>query len=439
MLHFRSVAGVAELADAQDSGSCGVKPVEVRFLSPAFSCSDFRFESSHLIYLDNNATTQPDDAVVEAMSKALRENWANPSSTHDFGKAARHAVEEARNEVAELVGGSAREIIFTSGGTESCNLAIAGSLGGSEGRSLIVTTRVEHSAGRECALALAGKDGKPSPATRPEVVWLETVGGVVDLQECERLLHARSGEIAIVSVMWANNETGVIQPVEKIAVLCRRFGVRFHSDATQWIGRMPTCLGASEIDLLTLSAHKFHGPKGVGALFCRRGTTLQPLLVGGGQERERRAGTENVPGIVGLGVAARLARRWLSDASDAVKECAAGRDEFESHVCARLPGAVVLGREHQRIWSTSNIAFTNLQSEAIVVALSAAGVCASAGAACSTGSLDPSPVLLAMGVSPQQAHGAVRFSFSRQTTRDEVTAAVGIIAEVVGRLSRSLP
>ncbi len=439
MLHFRSVAGVAELADAQDSGSCGVKPVEVRFLSPALSCSDFRFESSHLIYLDNNATTKPDEAVVEAMSNALRKNWGNPSSTHDFGRAARHAVEEAREGVAELIGCSGREVIFTSGGTESCNLAIQGSLRGSEGRSLIVTTRAEHSAVRECALALAVKGGGRGNATSPEVIWLETVGGVVDLQECERLLSARSGEIGLVSVMWANNETGVIQPITELAALCKRFGVRFHSDATQWVGRMPTHVGESDIDLLTLSAHKFHGPKGVGALYCRRGTALGQLFVGGGQESDRRAGTENVPGIVGLGVAARLAHKWLADAPGAAKACTEVRDQFEGQVCALLPDAVVLGRDHPRIWSTSNIAFANLQSEAIVVALSSAGVCASAGAACSTGSLDPSPVLLAMGVSPQLAHGAVRFSFSRQTTRDEVTAAVGIVAEVVGRLSRSMP
>ncbi len=361
------------------------------------------------------------------MLKALTENWGNPSSTHDFGRSARHAVEEAREEVAALIGCRGREVIFTSGGTESCNLALNGCLDGSDGRSVIVTTRAEHAAVRECAQRAAN-----------EVIWLPAVGGVVDVQECERVLSARCGEIAILSIMWANNETGVLQPVAEIAELCRRWGVRFHTDATQWVGRMPTRVDEVGVDLLTLSAHKFHGPKGVGALYCRRGVALRPHLVGGAHERDRRAGTENVPGIVGLGVAARLAREWLKDAPHATNACSDLRDEFERQICAGVASAVVLGREHPRSWSTSNIAFARLQSEAIVVALSSAGVCASAGAACSTGSLDPSPVLLAMGVAPEHAHGAVRFSIARTTTREELTRAARIFVEVVERLSKSI-
>lgn len=380
-----------------------------------------------MIYLDNNATTQPAAAVIEAVSKALAENWGNPSSVHDFGKSARHAVEEARQEVADLIGCAAREIIFTSGGTESCNLAIHGSLAGQSGQSVVVTTRVEHAAVRECAQAGC------------EVVWLDALDGVVAIEECERLLMARHGEIALLSIMWANNETGALQPIAQLAALCRLYGVRFHTDATQLVGRMPTNLCDLPVDLLTLSAHKFHGAKGVGALYCRRGIALKPLSVGGSQERLRRGGTENVPGICGLGVAARLAREWLTNAPHEQGERAAFRDDFEAEVCAALPKATVIGRDRARLWSTSCIAFAHLQAEAIVVALSSAGVCASAGAACSSGSLDPSPVLLAMGVAPELAHGAVRFSLSRSTTRQEMTAAARIVVNVVGRLSQSMP
>ena len=461
MLQCPTVAGVAELADAQDSGSCGVKPVEVRFLSPAllaFAREDFDTEikplsiSSRsrwrrpsagfaLIYLDNNATTQPAEEVVSAIDESLRENWGNPSSISAGGLRARQAVEQAREQVAQLIGCSPREIIFTSGGTESCNLALSGSLGGSlgteaAGRKVIVTTRFEHSAVRECAQELANR----LVNQEAEVLWLEGGSdGVIDPKRLEDLLQRRASEIAIVSVMWANNESGVLQPIAELGSICRQYGVRFHTDATQWVGRMPTDVSSMEVDLLTMSAHKFHGPKGVGALYCRRGTVLRSAIIGGPQERNRRGGTENVTGIIGMGVAAELSQSWLSLSPNPWTHFEALRNQFEELVCAGIPNAIVLASQNRRVWNTSNIAFTNLEAEAVLINLAKHDVAASAGAACSSGSLDPSPVLLAMGIAPEIAHGAVRFSISRNTTKSEIISAAKAVIESVELLLRSMP
>lgn len=394
-----------------------------------------------MIYLDNNATTRPAEEVVVAIEKSLRENWGNPSSLYTGGARAREAVELARQQVAQLVGCSPREIILTSGGTESCNLALAGSLGGylaaDHGkRKVIVTTRFEHSAVRECSQELSNRFVNEGA----EVVWLEGGrDGVIDTQTLEHLLQKRANEIAIVSVMWVNNETGVLQPIAQLGSLCRQYGVRFHTDATQWVGRMPTDLSSIEVDLLTLSAHKFQGPKGVGALYCRRGTMLRSAMIGGPQERDRRGGTENVSGIIGMGVAAELALRWLNQTPNPWTDFEALRNQFEALVCAGVPNAIVLANQNLRVWNTSNIAFTNLEAEAVLVNLAKHGVAASAGAACSSGSLDPSPVLLAMGVAPEIAHGAVRFSISRNTTHKEIISAANAVIESVQQLSRSMP
>lgn len=412
-----------------------------------------------MIYLDNNATTQPADEVVSAIEDSLRNNWANPSSLYPDGLRARGSVDRAREQIAALVGCSAREIILTSGGTESCNLALGGSLSDpldstlgsalvSKGRRcVIVTTRFEHSAVRESAAYFADRGG--------EVVWLEGgPDGVIDPATLEQILKTRAHEIAIVSVMWANNETGVLQPIAKLGSICRQYGVRFHSDATQWVGRMPTDLSSIEVDLLTFSAHKFHGPKGVGALYCRRGVVIRPAIIGGPQERDRRGGTENVSGIVGMGVAAEMATRWLSSGSDlsANVSSATGtvsigawskgetlRNQFEELVCAGSPIAIVQARGSSRVWNTSNIAFPHLEAEAILINLAKRGVAASAGAACSSGSLDPSPVLLAMGVAPAVAHGAIRFSLSRNTTEAEMIEGARAVNESVRLLSQSMP
>jgi len=394
-----------------------------------------------VIYLDNNATTQPAEEVVVAIEKSLRENWGNPSSLYIGGARAREAVELARQQIAQLVGCSPREIILTSGGTESCNLALAGSLSGFLAadaglRKVIVTTRFEHSAVRECVQELVNRFANEGA----EVVWIEGGrDGVIDPKTLEHLLQKRAREIAIVSVMWVNNETGVLQPIAQLGSMCRKYGVRFHTDATQWVGRMPTDLSSIEVDLLTLSAHKFQGPKGVGALYCRRGTMLRSAMIGGPQERDRRGGTENVSGIIGMGVAAELALRWLNEEPIPWLHFESMRNRFEELVCAGVPNAIVLANQNLRVWNTSNIAFTNLEAEAVLVNLAKHGVAASAGAACSSGSLDPSPVLLAMGIAPEIAHGAVRFSLSRHTTESQITEGAQAVIESVRNLSRSMP
>jgi len=381
-------------------------------------------------YLDNNATTQPLPEVVEAMAASMREAWANPSSVHRAGIEARRRMELAREQVAALVGAQPRELTFTSGGTEAANLAIAGSLGADAARRTIVTMRTEHSAVRECAEALAKRGAA-------EIEWLPCdAAGRVDLDALRAVLDARAAAVAVVSVMWANNETGVVQPVAGVAAACHAAGVRFHCDATQWVGRMPTDLHAMGADLASFAAHKFHGPKGVGALWSRPGVRVRTGVVGGPQERGLRGGTENVAGIVGMGVAAESARAWL--AGDGVAHGAAARDAFERAVLAAVPDAVVNGAGTERLWNTTNIGFPRLEAEALLLLLSERGVAASAGAACSSGSLDPSPVLLAMGVPEAVAHGSLRFSLSRFTTREELEHAAATVAACVARLRRSM-
>ncbi len=380
-------------------------------------------------YLDNNATTQPLPEVVEAVAASMREAWANPSSVHRAGIEARRRMELAREQVAALVGAQPREVTFTSGGTEAANLAIAGSLGADAGRRTIVTMRTEHSAVRECAEALAKRGAA-------EVEWLPCdAAGRVDLGALDALLRARAGAVAVVSVMWANNETGAVQPVAQVAAACRAAGVRFHCDATQWVGRMPTDLHAMGADLASFAAHKFHGPKGVGALWSRPGVRVRAGVLGGPQERGLRGGTENVAGIVGMGVAADAARAWL--ATDGAARGAALRDAFERAVLAAVPDAVVNGAAGDRLWNTTNIGFPRLEAEALLLLLSERGVAASAGAACSSGSLDPSPVLLAMGVPEAVAHGSLRFSTSRFTTEAELSDAAATVGACVARLRKS--
>ncbi len=377
------------------------------------------------VYLDNNATTRPADAVVAAMSLAFREQWANPSSVHRAGQAVRREIILARSAVADLIGCQDRELVFTSGGTESVNLAVRGSFGAEPNRRVLVTSRLEHTAVRDVAEALASHGA--------EVVWLANdVDGLVDLDALRSLLARRAGEVGLVSVMWVNNETGVIQPVETIGTVCREFGVRCHTDATQAVGKMAIDVAALPVDLLSFSAHKFHGPKGTGALYVRRGVRLQAQVVGGPQERGRRGGTENAAGIIGTGVAAQLARDWLAGGGPA--RLARRRDALERGIVDSLECVAVNGLGAPRIDGTSNIAFIGLEAEAILLMLSERGVAASAGAACSSGSMEPSPVLQAMGLPPEQIYGSVRFGLSRETTDDEVRRAVEIVVDVVTRL-----
>jgi cysteine desulfurase len=294
----------------------------------------------------------------------------------------------------------------------------------------IATSRLEHSAVRDTAERLE-KKGTP-------VHWVtHRPDGLVDLEAFESLLEEHGESLALVSVMWVNNETGLIQPVEKIGRLCREHGVRFHTDAVQAVGRMPVDCASLDVDLLSFAAHKFHGPKGAGGMFVSRGTRLEPQMTGGSQERDRRGGTENVPAIVGMGVAAGAAANWL--AGDGIAAAAALRDAFEDGVRAGRPDLVINGDGSPRLWTTSSIGFPRLAAEGLLLLLSERGVFASAGAACASGSLEPSPVLLAMGIPEAVAHGSVRFSISRSTTRAEIDAAIPLVINVANILAQELP
>jgi cysteine desulfurase len=404
-----------------------------------------------LVYLDNNATTKPADEVVEAVRRAQAELWANPSSVHRPGQLARQKVELARASVADLLGTHPRQLVFTSGGTESNNLAIRGVLGDSS-NGVLITSKLEHSAVREPAEAF-GKVGK--------TVWLPIdPGGVIDPQKVAAAIEENvdGAGPTLISVQWANNETGVIQPIREIAeavagarerVAAKSSGrpkVYLHVDACQAAGKLPVNLGNLPIDLLSMSGHKLHGPKGVGVVYVRRGLRLQRQMHGGPQELQRRGGTENTAAIIGLGVAADLASAFLKD-TQRLARLTVLRDRFEASVLQSVPGSLVNGPTYPgagaavglRLWNTSNIAFPGLEAEAILLGLSERGVCASAGAACSSGSLEPSPVLLAMGVPEPVAHGSVRFSLSRDTTDAEVDQALRVLPEVVRRLGRVMP
>ena len=315
------------------------------------------------IYLDNNATTRPAPEVIEAMHEALTELWGNPSSIHRAGQAVRRKLDLARQSVAQLLGCKDRDLVFTSGGTEAANLAILGSLRAFEGagidKRVLVTTRIEHSAIRETANRLA--------AEGHEIVWLPNdEDGVIDSAALANLLNHRGHEIALVAVMWSNNETGVIQPIERIGALCQEHGVRFYTDGTQWVGKMPTDVSALPVDLVSFAAHKFHGPKGAGGLYVKPRTRLLSQTIGGPQERQRRGGTENVPGFLGMGVAAELAHRWLQGLDR--QRFTDMRERFEHRILSEIENTFINGAGAPRQWNTSNIAFAGLETEAIPIA-----------------------------------------------------------------------
>ena len=391
------------------------------------------------IYLDNNATTCPAPEVVAAMHEAAELLWANPSSIHRFGQAVRQRVELARASVARLIGAKPRELLFTSGGTESNNLALSGL-----SPDVLLVTTIEHVAVREPAEAFESTGGRfLRLAVGPN--------GLVDPAELELAVakHRHDAGTVLVSIQWANNETGMIQPMARLAEVVARqraaaradhqkVKIFLHTDATQAVGKLPVDVGIAGVDLLSASAHKFHGPKGVGVLWCRSGLRLNPIQRGGPQEWQRRGGTENTTAIIGAGVAADLAVAFLS-CPQHIEELAALRNRFERGVVDAVTGALVNGIGAPRLWNTSNIAFFGLAAEAILLGLSERGLCASAGAACSSGSLDPSPVLLAMGVDEPMAHGSIRFSLSRGTTSAEIDGAIKCVPEVVSRLQRIMP
>ena len=382
-----------------------------------------------MLYLDHNATTPPTPAVAEAVARALTDLWANPSSGHREGQRVRHAVESARESVGALLGAKPRTITFTAGGTESLHLAIRGVLEASPPeRRTLITSAVEHEAIRDLAAHLASRAETPVTVRTLPV----DAHGLIDPAALEAALD---DTVALVSIQWANNETGACQPIEELGALCRHREVPFHTDATQWVGKMPVNLDALPVDLLTFSAHKFHGPKGIGGLYAHSAVRLAPLFQGA-QERSRRAGTENVPGILGLGIAADEARAWLADPAN-IEHSQSLRDALQHGLTGAFPDAAVNARFAPRLWNTLNIGFPKLEAEALVLVLSERGVCASAGAACASGSLEPSPVLRAMRIPDPIAHGSIRLSISRFTTPAEIAQALPLIADAVRTVGKS--
>lgn len=375
-----------------------------------------------MIYLDHNATTPLHPDALEAMLPWLRDGHGNPSSVHSAGQRARAAVDAARESLAAGLGCAPKELVFTSGGTEADNLALRGVFHARRPAARrVVVSAVEHLAVLDTARALAreGAEVVEVPVGRD---------GALDL---EALARAITPGTAIVSIQWANNETGVVFPVERIGALCRERGVPFHVDAVQAAGRVPIDLASLPIDLLTLSSHKLEGPTGIGALFVRRGTPFASTLTGGHQERGRRAGTENVAAIVGFGVALRLALSELNVAQPRQERL---RGRLQARLLESVAGAEAIGADSPRLGNTLSIGFPGVEAEALLMGLDLAGVCASAGSACTSGSLEISHVLRAMGVADRLARGAVRFSLGRGTTEAEIDH----VAEVVPKLVRAL-
>ncbi len=374
-----------------------------------------------MIYLDNNATTPVDTRVRDAMLPFLGERFGNPSSAHAAGRAVREAIEEARWQVAALLGALPDSIVFTSGGTESINTAVRGALAAQPGKRHIVTSAVEHGATKNLCEQLV-REGC-------EVTWLAVDAG--GLPSPEEFSAALRNDTAIATMIWANSETGVLFPVEEMAHIADARRVVFHIDAVQAAGKTPIDLSRVPAHLLSVSAHKFHGAKGAGALFVRAGLGLPPLLRGGPQEHGRRAGTENVPGIVGMGAAAALARDALAGE---MPRLAAMRDRFEEGVRSRFPQVRFHGDSVRRLANTSNFALPGLDARGLLVVLDRLGVACSVGSACTSGAAGASHVLRAMGVADDEARSSMRFSFGRMNEPQQADAAVAALAEAVRRM-----
>ena len=373
------------------------------------------------IYLDNNATTRVAPEVLEAMLPYYGEVFGNPSSVHGYGQEAKEALDLAREQVAALLNSEPNEIVFTAGGTESDNLAIRGVTEAAPGSARhLVTSQIEHHAViHTCQdLEKRGFEVTYLPVNRE---------GVVDPEQVARAVRA---DTRLISIMVANNETGALQPVRQIGDIARERGVLFHSDAVQAAGKIPLDTAELGVDLLTISAHKFQGPKGVGALFVRKGTRLRPLFHGGGHERNRRAGTENVPQIVGLGRAAGLAGRSMVEEGERIRRL---RDWFEQEAQRRIPEVTVNGPAESRLCNTSNLRFAGAEAEGLIINLDLAGVACSTGSACSSGAIEPSHVLTAMGLSPAEAFECLRFSLSRDTAREDLVRVLELLPDLVAR------
>jgi len=386
---------------------------------------------SKIIYLDNNATTAVAPEVREAMMPFLTDLYGNPSSIHTFGGQVARYVEEAREQVAELIGAHPTEIIFTSCGTESNNTAIRSALAVNPERRHLITTRVEHPAVHNLCKALA-REGRAEAGYRLTELEVDSQGmlAIADLG------NALDDDTAVVSCMWANNETGVLFPIEDIGALCRAHGILFHTDAVQAVGKVPMNVADLPVDMLSLSGHKLHAPKGIGALYVRRGTRFSPYLIGGHQERNRRGGTEPVPLIVALGKATELARKRLDEEQTRVR---ALRDRLEKGLLKKCPGARLNGHPEQRLPNTTNISCEYVEGEAILLMLDQHGICASSGSACTTGSLEPSHVLRAMGVPFTAAHGSVRFGLSVYNTEEEIDKVLEVLPPIIRRLREISP
>ncbi|MBP7764719.1 MAG: cysteine desulfurase NifS [Deltaproteobacteria bacterium] len=378
------------------------------------------------IYLDNNATTRVADEVLETMLPYFTQLYGNPSSMHSFGGQVGQKIREAREQAAALIGAAPEEIVFTSCGTESDNAAIRSALQTRPDKKHIIISRVEHPAVRAlCShLSLQGYKVTELPVDR---------NGLVDLENLENQL---TPDTAVVSLMWGNNETGVLFPVEAAARLAHEKGVLFHTDAVQAVGKIPINMANNPIDMLSLSGHKLHAPKGVGILFIRRGTKFSPYLIGGHQEHERRGGTENTAGIIGLGRACELAGRNLEKENTEVRRL---RDKLERELLKKIPQSRVNGDIENRLPNTANISFEYVEGEAILLLMNELGICASSGSACTSGSLQPSHVLRAMGVPFTMAHGSIRFSLSVYNTEAEVDFVIEKMPGIIERLREMSP
>ncbi len=374
------------------------------------------------VYMDNNATTRTAPEVVETMLPYFTELYGNPSSMHYFGGQVEKAVRGAREKIAALIGADPGEIVFTSCGTESDNTAVLGTLESYPEKRHVVTTRVEHPAVRNVGHHLQKKGYQVTELSVDR-------GGALDLR---RLEQAVTSDTAVVSIMWANNETGVVFPIEEAAAIAKSKGAVFHTDAVQAVGKIPIDLSKlRDVDLLSLSGHKLHAPKGIGVLYVRKGTRLSPYIIGGHQEGGRRGGTENVPYIIGLGKAAELAGTRMDDENTRVR---ALRDKLEKGLMERIPNSILNGEGQVRLPNTSNVSFEYVEGESILLLMSNLGICASSGSACTSGSLEPSHVLRAMGVPFTAAHGSIRFSLSYYNTEDEVDYVLDHLPGIIEKL-----
>jgi len=378
------------------------------------------------VYVDNNATSRIAPEVLDAMMPYLTERYGNPSSMHSFGGTVGLDIKDARAKVAALIGAAPEEIVFTSCGSESDSTAIWAAINSYPNKKHIVTTRVEHPAVKNLCETLSKRGYR--------VTFVPVDGkGRLDLDHLKRHL---TDDTALVSVMWANNETGVIFPVREIGELVRDKGIIFHTDAVQVAGKIPVNVKADNVDMLSMSGHKIHAPKGVGVLYVRKGTKFSPFLIGGHQEHGRRGGTENVASIIGLGKACELARKHIAEDMARVKKL---RDKLESGLLEKIPNAIVNGDRENRLPNTTSIAFEYVEGESILLMLNEYGICASSGSACTSGSLEPSHVLRAMGVPFTAAHGSIRFSLSTYNTEDEIDFIIEKMPPIIERLRSMSP